>query len=235
MKGVTRLLNKLLHTLFHHKQMIFLQVLKNFKAFIHMNGIIGNVFTKIKCQCAGYLFPSLSPTPNRCSSHEHEDRHHCFCMCIWSSLDTSALSLSLTTWVFKAVDLPWPTLLSRRGKFRWAALWWWKNEKPWPQAHKSVEICYPWLDHLFSLFFLSPPCSLSHEEMLLHLFCVIEEGDAAEAPQPQVRGRIQPQLLCCSPIMNKRDKIKRCSVCHVPQPWKALWPEEQFKEIHEDQ
>lgn len=77
---------------------------------------------------------------------------------------------------------------------------------------------------LFSLFVC--------EEMLLHLFCVIEEGDAGESVQPWVREGIQPQLVCCSPIMSKRDKMKVCSVCHVLQPWKGTLRKGQIKDIH---
>lgn len=81
------------------------------------------------------------------------------------------------------------------------------------------------------LFFLSQFLSLSLslfsllicEEMFLHLFCVIEEGDTGESVQPWVRERIQSQLVCRSPVMSKRDKMKVCSVCHVPQPLEALW------------
>lgn len=72
---------------------------------------------------------------------------------------------------------------------------------------------------LSSLFSLSLFSLFVCEEMLLHLFCVIEEGDAGESVQPWVRERIQSQLVCRSTIMSKRDKMKVCvasATCHSP-------------------
>lgn len=60
------------------------------------------------------------------------------------------------------------------------------------------------------------------------MFCVTEEGNTGDLMQPWVRERILSQLVCRSPIMSKRDKMKVGSVCHVPQPWEALWEKDNL-------
>ncbi len=149
-------------------------------------------------------------------------------------------SLSLLPAFYEILcDPSWSTPSLRRKYFREtgllsapAIITQWNALAPSPRARINVlPVIIPFI-HLtlcsWFCFFLSRFLSLSLfslficEEMFLHLFCVIEEGDADEPVQPWVRERIQSQLVCRSPVMSKRDKMKVCSVCHVPQPWEAL-------------
>ena len=97
------------------------------------------------------------------------------------------------------------------------------------------EICNLWLYHLFtwhsisaSVFLLSLslslcfPCSFARKCFFI-CFVWLRRETRGESLQPWVGERIQSQLACRSPVMSKRDKMKVCSVRHVPQPWEALW------------
>lgn len=81
---------------------------------------------------------------------------------------------------------------------------------------------------VFLLQSISLFSSFIPEKLFLHLFCAIEEGDTADSTPPWVRERSLSQLVCHSPVMSKRDKMKVGSVCHVLQPWEALWEKDNL-------